>query len=353
METKTWRQIPDLKRELLEHPREFSFVEAIRLLRFIASAPESGVQPDAPERLISIRPKLSLDFPPTDIESIEEVDVQRGMFTITTTFPALYGTGSPLPTFYTEELFDDASEDITITREFLDLFHNHLYHLFYRIATRYHLAGKVVEEKDQDVLKRLFALSGFATIGMRRSLPASFSLLSHIEPFAHYPRSAEGLRGVVAEIAGIREIQVEQCIPATATIPEDQQCRLGVGANQLGVDCCTGSRIRHCTGTIRITSGPLSAATYQRLLPGKTCSEQLASLIDIYLDQPLSWEFDLLVIPDAQIKSQLGAASWNRLGVDSWCGDILRRKKRYHQIRFYPCQLKAKPKAPQLQTIVP
>jgi len=71
METTTRRSVPALIRELLDRPREFSFVQAVRLLGSIGEREESGLTHANPENGLRFRPKLSLDFPPTDLDTVE------------------------------------------------------------------------------------------------------------------------------------------------------------------------------------------------------------------------------------------------------------------------------------------
>ncbi|MGB9701073.1 MAG: type VI secretion system baseplate subunit TssG, partial [Thermodesulfobacteriota bacterium] len=110
----------NLKLDLLEKGHEFSFFQALRLLRRLTK----GIEQPSPEGRghIKIRPHLSLAFPPADIAQIEENAEDPFSFTVTATFLGLYGSSSPLPTFYTEDLLAEAMEEETVTRDFIDIF---------------------------------------------------------------------------------------------------------------------------------------------------------------------------------------------------------------------------------------
>jgi type VI secretion system protein ImpH len=339
MESKARRTVPLLIKELLENPREFSFLQAVRLIRSLAGKDANGKSSGSAERYIRFRPKLSLDYPSTDIDDIEVIDMEKGLFRMTATFLGLYGTGSPLPTFYTEELLEDVSDDITVTREFLDLFHTPLYSLFFQAATRYRIPYKVVEENDESLLNRLYALSGYADPEMRRSLPESSGLLRHLGAFTQYPRSADVLRGLIADITGIREIRIEQCVPSIAEIPEEQRCCLGRNANRLGMDAYAGLRIRQCTEAFRVAIGPVDAETFNQLLPGAGKAELIASIVNLYNDQPLEWDIEVEVSRDSHMNASLGTGEWRSLGVNAWVGTP-RHSEELRTARFYPSQLK-------------
>ena len=338
METKNRRQIPALIRELLEKPREFSFIQVVKLLRSQARSGQNGEPSFAEEATIRFRPKLSLDFPPTDIDTIEVLDEKGGRYRVTATFLGLYGTSSPLPSFYTEELFEDASEDIVITRDFLDIFHTPVYRLFFRAATRYRLPFQVVEEKDSNTLERLYSLLGYAGRTMRKSLPSAYRMLRYIGLFTHFPRSASALRSLVVSLVGTGSVTVEQCIASCASIPEKQRCRLGSSANRLGTDGYIGSRIHERSGSFRIVIGPLDHAGYHALLPGTEKAVMLQRYVQLYLDQPLRWDMDLGIDPCEVKGVTLGKAVWSRLGEDSWVG-ASGSFASSSKVRFYPHQL--------------
>jgi len=318
METTTRRSVPALIRELLDRPREFSFVQAVRLLGSIGEREESGLTHANPENGLRFRPKLSLDFPPTDLDTVEFIDGKSDGYLVTTTFLGLYGTSSPLPAFYTEEFFDDESEDIHSARDFLDIIHTAFYRLFFKTSTRYHLPYKVVEEMDRAVIDRLYSLLGFGSPELRKSLPESYYPLRHLGIFSQYPRSAAALRCLVSDIIGEKDVEIEQCRPSRATIPPDQRCRLGKSANQLGRDSYTGSTIATRSGAFRIEIGPIEPATFQRLLPGTTAAAVLSQEVNLFIDQPFTWDMALHVRKDTSMKCRLGETTWNRLGVDAW-----------------------------------
>jgi len=99
-----------LKIELLKHGHEFSFFQAIRLLRLInPSGSESQAFSESCDH-ISVVPHLSLGFPASDLEKIEELEGNHPpRYKITANFLGLYGSSSPLPTWYTEELLEEVT----------------------------------------------------------------------------------------------------------------------------------------------------------------------------------------------------------------------------------------------------
>ena len=122
----------DLSGLLRGHLRELTLGQALRLLdRAHAESP------DLPsfEKDVAIRPHLSLAFPAADITEIRTPPAGPPAWQLTTTLLGLYGTMGPLPTFYTEELLDEARNDESLSRDFLDILNNRLYHLLYAADT--------------------------------------------------------------------------------------------------------------------------------------------------------------------------------------------------------------------------
>src|SRR5689334_521020 len=109
------RTAASLEEDLLRRGHEFSYHQAMRLLSMLAQAgEEEGITPTK----VRIRPELSLAFPCADLAGVEKGEegylVQLSLF-------GLYGQASPLPTFYTEQLLDEASAEVLSTRHFIDI----------------------------------------------------------------------------------------------------------------------------------------------------------------------------------------------------------------------------------------
>ena len=99
----------DLTTLLRERARHMTLGQALRLLER-AHADAGDSQPPF-ARNVLVRPHLSLAFPAADITDVQAPDAPDSpppAWRLTTTLLGLYGTMGPLPTFYTEELLDEA-----------------------------------------------------------------------------------------------------------------------------------------------------------------------------------------------------------------------------------------------------
>ena len=127
--------------ELEHNARRYSFFRLVYVLErlFPGSAPIGQLGPVAQER-IRLRPDTSLIFASTDVAELTNhkyPDEQERM-RLTAAFLGLYGSVSPLPTHFVEDLAqDDYQGGPQPKREFLDVFNHRLLSLFYRAFIKF------------------------------------------------------------------------------------------------------------------------------------------------------------------------------------------------------------------------
>jgi type VI secretion system protein ImpH len=263
---------------------------------------------------VRIRPELSLGFPAADVAGIERLE--QG-YRLTATFLGLYGQASPLPTFYTEELLDEAAADQSTTRDLLDIVNHRLFTLFNACTVKYRLFFQVAQEEQKAYLERLFCLIGLGDDRLRLGLPDPRSLLRYIGLLTQYPRSALGLASFLGDALGV-PVQVLQCLERRVPVPADQRLRLGVDGCSLGVDAVVGCEVLDRTGKFRLKLGPLDRHSFSAFLPGTPGRRRLDALVGFYVTAPLAWDLELMHVPCEAPSVTLGAAVGGRLGWDSW-----------------------------------
>lgn len=314
-----WRSPSDLKGDLLQRGHEFSFFQVMRLLRLIHPDPEGLAESDASDlQRIRIHPELSLAFPASDVAKIEEETGEEPKFFVTTTFLGLYGPSSPLPTFYTEDLLHEAIEDLSVTRDFIDLVNHRIFFLLFRCWTKYRQFLQVVEEKNPRDLERLFCLLGLGETELRQGIPQAYFLLRYLGLFTQFPRSASGLATLLQDALGGLPVTVMSCVERRVRIPADQRSFLGTSGNRLGVDSLLGDEIDDRMGKFRLQMGPLTSEQFHSLLPGNPHHQRLALLTRFYLLDPLEYDLLLTVAEGEGQTVCLGSAHWAMLGWDTW-----------------------------------
>lgn len=310
-----------LVKDLLTNGRAFAFAQAVRLLRRMVKAPSDAAASGAPDP-IRVRPKLSLAFPSADIDRIEAMPEEgEGGYRITANFLGLYGTASPLPTFYTEDLLAEASQDESVSRDFVDTLNQRIYTLFFQGWLKYRQYLQVSEAHDARHLERLYCLAGLGSEALRRAQDRDypvFGLLRYIGLLTQYPRSAAGLATLLADALGGLPLRIVPCIPRKAKIPEPQRMRVGLSGSRLGVDGYLGEEIEDRMGQFRIEIGPLDQAGFLRFTPGQEGYAIVKALSATYVTDPLAYEVELILAARQAQTVSLGDPVRAVLGVTTW-----------------------------------
>jgi len=313
--------LPDLTTKLLKEGYAFSFFQVMRLLRLSGRSVGSAREPGAmgADDVVRVRPSLSLAFPPADVETVERLDHEkRPRFSVTATLLGLYGPSSPLPTFYTEDLIDEAAADESVTREFVDIINHRLFWLLFRSWTKYRQFIQVSEERNPEYLERLFSLVGLGERVLQEDVPEAFRLLRYIGLFTQIPASAAGLKALLQDALGGVPVDVMPCIHRNATIPEDQRLSLGASGSVLGRDSYVGEEIEDRMGKFRLLLGPLYRDQFQSLLPGGRSHNTLLLLTRLYVTDALEYDVELTLARGQAKSACLGTPEWSRLGWDTW-----------------------------------
>ena len=272
---------------MLERGHEFTFAQVMRLAK-------SWLGPDAFERnRVRVRPKLSLSFPAADVETVERT--KDGGLLVTANLGGLYGVDSPLPTFETEDLLDDQSNDNRAARDFLDIIHQRLYQLWCQCWSKYRTLIRIVEERDSGELQRAWCLMGMGEKELTDPIPPSFPFLRYSGLFARLTRPVSALEAMLKDALSLDRIEILQCQRRVVPIPEDQQMRLDSGNNTLDVDAVLGPDVEDWSGKLVISAGPLTWDEYTTLLPGAPLHNLAALLVHLYLPHPLVIELELVL----------------------------------------------------------
>jgi type VI secretion system protein ImpH len=309
----------DLKLELLKEGHAFSFFQVMRLLRLFQKPLAAAEEPRSIEKNnIMVRPKLSLAFPAADVDSIEELDSEGTRFQVTATFLGLYGSSSPLPTFYTEDLMDEAAEEESVARDFIDVINHRLFLLLFECWTKYRQFLQVVEENNTRYMNRLFSLLGLGEELLREDVADSYRLIRYIGLFTQFPRSALGLRTLLQDALDNIPIEIIPCLKRRASIPVGQRLFLGASGGFLGTDSFLGEEIEDRMGKFRLRIGPLDTAGFRRFFPGSDGYNKLVSLTKLYIVDPLEYDLELIMSRGEARPVCLGAPEWSHLGLDTW-----------------------------------
>lgn len=307
-----------LKQTLLKKGYEFSFFQVMRLLRRLDENNIDGGSVSAKPPDIRVVPNLSLSFPASDVEKIESIESEDSIhYRVTANFLGLYGSSSPLPTFYTEDLMDEAADDSSASRDFIDILNQQFYQLLFGGWQKYRQFLQVTEEKNPQCIERLFCLEGFGETTYRKTHPDTYQLLRYIGLFSQFPRSASGLQTLLEDAIQL-PIKFIPCIARKVKIPEDQRLHLGISGGILGHNSIIGEKIDDRMGKFRLRIGPLTADDYRGFFPGSDTYNKLVTLTDLYLQDPLDYDLEIYMYEKQAQTTCLGGSQWSKLGMDTW-----------------------------------
>ncbi len=295
--------------DLLNRSRHYSFFQALRVLERILGKDDDLIPG------LRIRSHLSLGFPGSGVESLHQTE--QGGITLLTNILTLYGSGSPLPTFYTEDLFPGEERDENPVRLLIDVVNQRLHSLLYSAWIRSKSLIRVVETEDSELSRRLFNLMGLDESRPIRGFKHPGLLLRYGGLFAMGVRSASGLETLLSDVLRV-PVRIAQRVERKVPIPPDQRATLGANV-RLGVQASLGKKAADTGGGFRILIGPLSTEDYQRLVPGTEDHERLQSLTALYLSSPLAWDVELTMADHKKPQTVcLGHPRFSRLGLDTW-----------------------------------
>lgn len=311
MASKDRAPAPVVADPLLSQARKYAFFQAMRLLRMRFSDEKAFTDG------VRVRPSLGLGFPQLDLENIE-ID-EQGHYRIEANFFGLYGVASPLPTFYTEDLIEEQQEGNCAGRDFIDILHASLYPLLFRAWEKNRLWISINERSELNSLRHLQALIGVADAGPSHR-EDSLELLRFAGLFNQYPRSALGLQQLVQAALEGNPVEVVPCVEMRLRIDRPARIYLGKQCGVLGENSLLGREIMDRRGTTDIRVGPISAARFNLLLPGRSVYNRLKKLVHLYMQTPLRLRLVVSLDPREQYCATL-SNGWQSLGLDTWLGD--------------------------------
>jgi type VI secretion system protein ImpH len=310
----------------------FSFFQAVRLIQtLVPDAAKVGHQGPVEQEAIRFRPTLDFSFAASDVAGIREAERNGApaRYEIQTTFLALYGAQSPLPSYFTENLFE--ADENSLTRDFLDLFHHRLISLFYRSWEKYRYDVQFTAGGGDGLSKKLLLLLSLDP----EALPADhrvapIRLLGLAGLVTQVPHSAGALRGMLSEFFGDIPFDVEPCVGRWLPIPSDQRNALARMNTMLGRDLLLGERVFDRACTFRVVAGPLKFQDFAGFLPCGDRLPELRELVDAMNGDCLDYEIELILRDDEVPPLQLSGPT-ARLGWSSWLG---RRDGLETRVRF-------------------
>jgi type VI secretion system protein ImpH len=367
MDSPSRRENAPLNERLRDNPGDFDFFQAVRMMVRMA---ERGVLPGeerspgvappkrkpvghdyAPhEEVVRFRSVASHAFAATEIVKMAiareaagtEGEAQAGgakraanappleMFV---SFLGLTGPNGVLPQHYTTQLIDRIKAKDFSLADFLDLFNHRMISLFYRAWEKYRFPigferFRLAPERDEpdDLFTScMYSLVGFGTNGLRRRQEFDDETLVYYGGhFAHWPRNAISLEGIVGEYFGF-DLQVKQFQGQWLTLATHDQSALPNameprGLNcELGVNAIAGERVWDVQSKFRHRIGPVGYREFCRLMPSGDMLRPLCQLTRTYAGPQFDFDVQPILKAEEIPWCRIGGGEASaRLGWNTW-----------------------------------
>ena len=354
MSTASWRKNTAVIDTLAQHPYQFSFKQAVRVIER-SNNYNDMVETSAIQSVGRFMPPLSecirftshqsLSFPSAEISSVEPLyrdDKENNQWKMELNFIGLTGSNGVLPYHYTETVLKRSKlKDKTIA-EFFNLFNHRTASLFFQSSVKYfapleyercrlpqngsttkNKTTKAKAKKD-DFTKMLLSLVGLGTDNLNdRLYTKDESILRYAGLFSSAVRSASALKQILESHFEL-PIEIKEFVGQWQPLIDDVRTRLpnkdAPGQNnQLGRTVMLGKSGFFAQGKINIILGPLTAEQLQKFTPNTPHIKALDELVRLYLGFEQDYSFILRTLKK-ELPNQVSFTSKNKpiLGWTSW-----------------------------------
>jgi type VI secretion system protein ImpH len=336
------RESTGLSEQLLGEPHCFDFFQAVRLLGRLAGERARPVGLDNPpeQEVVRFRAQPSQSFPAAAVHRI--TNPQGGAprsghsLEMTVAFLGLTGPLGVLPQHYTTLVMRRIRDKDLSLRDWLDVFNHRAVSFFYRAWEKYRLPvayerARLDPAGEEDLATWcLYCLAGLGTEGLRgRLVIDDEAFLYYAGHFAHFPRSAVALEGMLADYFDL-PVRVEQAWGQWLILDDEDRSRLPGAAGaaglhcELGVSLILGERVWDVQSNFRVRIGPLTCAQFRRFLPTGDGLKALCQMTRAYVGPDLDFDVQPILRAAEVPPCRLGGAEPTPLclGWDAWlCKD--------------------------------
>jgi len=355
MSSASWRKNTAVIDKLAQHPYQFSFKQAVRVIERSNNYNDS-VEMSAIESVGSFMPpqsecirfttRQSLSFPSSEISSIEPLyqdNKENNQWKVELNFIGLTGSNGVLPYHYTETVLKRLKLKDKTVAEFFNLFNHRTASLFFQSSSKYFApleyersrltnpdktnrkqSKSKSKNKTDNFTKMLLSLIGLGTANLTERLYTSDeSLLRYAGLLSSSVRSASGLKQILESHFGL-PVEIKEFVGQWQPLIDDVRTRMPLGGgpgqnNQLGKTVMLGKSGFFAQGKINIILGPLSAKQLKKFTPHTPHLKALDELVRLYLGFEQDYSFILRTLKK-ELPSQASLSGKDKpiLGWTSW-----------------------------------
>lgn len=313
-----------LKQLLQTRGERFNFFTAVRLLHRLFPDSAAVGELSSPEReALRFSHDPSLSFHAGDIAKIHLAAPDEGSSQprLVSTFLGLYGSVSPLATYFSEDVLRAELDEEFSLRAFYDLIHHRLLSLFYRAWKKYRPHVGFRDDASDATTRRLLAYVGTDAQNYDPS-PAidPFLKLSLAPLFSLRTRPERTVQIALQRALPGLEVRLEPFVERHATIPPPERTRLAVHNTTLGVNLTIGKRVKDRSGRIRVVIGPVTYQHYEDYMPGGRNYAHLSRMLAHLTGDAVETELEVQLAESDAPGLQLGNKQGAVLGLNTQLG---------------------------------
>ncbi|MDR3162664.1 MAG: type VI secretion system baseplate subunit TssG [Helicobacteraceae bacterium] len=263
----------------------------------------------------------SLAFQKREIASAVMKQEEDGVYIeIALNFLSIFGSSSPLPSHYCELVLRSVDEG-DVLRDFLDIFNHHAQRLIFPawLKRRYYVQYQG-DLKDRFSKYMLSMLGLYGEYHNRTTHLNMQRLLPYIGVLSMRACSAGTMLSILRHYLSRDEVEIEQCAPHMAGIPNWQYALLGEKNCSLNADCLLGDYVRSRSGKFRIILRSVEWETLVEYSYHGNKMNELEDLVEFILKEPLDYEALLHVKKERVMPLELASKTSAYLGVNSVIG---------------------------------
>ena len=287
-----------LDQKLRDEAYRFDFFQAVRLIyRVFDQKKPVGGDALPHEEAVRFRTKISLEFPPSQIDSfVQAVDERTGSerTEVLINFMGMLGMSGAMPMHYTELAFDRLRYRDTALWAFLDIFTHRSVSSFFRAWAKYRFPVGYEGDNDQ-FTSYLFDFIGVGTRGMLGRMDVEDeSLLPYTGLIAQKPHSANAIENLISDYFGV-QAKVDQFFGQWLELNKQDQVSLGRRSSLLGRTAIAGARVWDHQSKLRVRVGPLNLKQFMAFLPNGSAHKPLRSILKFMVGLEFDYDVQLLL----------------------------------------------------------
>ena len=309
----------ELFEQIKDEPYHFNLFDLLRYVEAIhVDAPRLGESVKVSDDPIFIRQQPSMAFAPATISRfVPGYKKQDQVFN----WPyGIFGPNGPLPLHLTEYAFERELHhgDDTLSR-FADIFHHRMISLLYRAWANTQPTIGMDRPEANKFDQYVAAIAGTYVDEDRLGDKAIYPKAYRAGLFSQQARSADGLETLLSDYFQM-PFYVSQYSGGWLSLSSKDRFRLGTYsyANSLGENSCLGSKVYDCQHKFTLSTGVLTLAQFERLLPSTESYKTLYDLVTEYIG--ITFEWDLILRLKATETPQWSLGQEGRLGWTNWLG---------------------------------